>query len=125
MVGVQATNSHLRHHGLSWTNSLVMHYIVATYDPNLGDEAMSTDAVVRARIDGEVKEKAAIVLAEMGLSVSDAIRMMLVRVAAEKALPFKVRVPNAKTEAAFRESDRDEGITRAKDAADMLGKLGI
>jgi DNA-damage-inducible protein J len=86
---------------------------------------MSTDAVVRARIDGEVKEKAAIVLAEMGLSVSDAIRMMLVRVAAEKALPFKVRVPNAKTEATFRESDRDEGITHAKDAADMLGKLGI
>jgi DNA-damage-inducible protein J len=86
---------------------------------------MTTDAIVRARIDGQVKEQAATVLAEMGLSVSDAIRLMLVRVAAEKALPFKVKVPNAKTEAAFRESDRDEGITRAKDAADMFTKLGI
>ena len=86
---------------------------------------MTTDSVVRARIDAQVKEKAAAVLGEMGLSVSDAIRLMLVRVAAEKALPFKVKVPNAKTEAAFRESDRDEGITRAKDAADMFGKLGI
>ena len=86
---------------------------------------MTTDSVVRARIDAQVKEKAAAVLGEMGLSVSDAIRLMLVRVAAEKALPFKVRVPNAKTEAAFRESDREEGITRAKDAADMFDKLGI
>jgi DNA-damage-inducible protein J len=89
------------------------------------EEAMSTDTVVRARIDGQVKEKAAAVLNEMGLSVSDAIRLMLVRVAAEKALPFKVKVPNAKTEAAFRASDRDEGVTRAKDAADMFAKLGI
>ena len=89
------------------------------------EKAMSTDTVVRARIDGQTKEKATAVLAEMGLSVSDAIRLMLVRVATEKALPFKVRVPNAKTEAAFRESDRDEGITRAKDAADMLAKLEI
>ena len=86
---------------------------------------MATDTVVRARIDGQVKEKATAVLAEMGLSVSDAIRLMLVRVAAEKALPFPVRVPNATTEAAFHASDRDEDVTRAKDAADMLAKLGI
>ncbi len=64
---------------------------------------MSTDAVVRARIDGEVKEKASRVLAEMGLSVSDAIRMLLIRVAAEKALPFEARVPNSETVAAMRE----------------------
>jgi DNA-damage-inducible protein J len=47
---------------------------------------------VRARIDGQVKEKAAAVLAEMGPWVSDAIRMLLVRVAAEEALPFEARV---------------------------------
>ena len=65
---------------------------------------MAADAIVRARIDGQVKEKAAIVLAEMGLSVSDAIRMLLVRVAAEKALPFEARVPNAETIAAMEEA---------------------
>lgn len=86
---------------------------------------MATDTVVRARIDGQVKQKAAAVLNEMGLSVSDAIRLMLVRVAAEQALPFEVKVPNATTEAAFRASERDEGVTRASDAADMLAKLGI
>ena len=46
---------------------------------------MASDTVVRARIDGQVKERAAKVLAEMGLSVSDAIRLLLVRVATEKA----------------------------------------
>lgn len=86
---------------------------------------MTTDTVVRARIEGQVKEKATAVLHEMGLSVSDAIRLMLVRVAAEKALPFEVKVPNAKTEAAFRASDREEGVTHAKDTADMFAKLGI
>lgn len=86
---------------------------------------MTTDTVVRARIDGQVKETAAKVLGEMGLSVSDAIRMLLVRVAAEKALPFEARVPNATTAAALRASDRNEGITRAKDAADLFRKLGI
>jgi DNA-damage-inducible protein J len=48
---------------------------------------MASGTVVRARIDGQVKERAAKVLADMGLSISHAIRLLLVRVAAEKALP--------------------------------------
>ena len=54
---------------------------------------MARDTVVRARIDGHVKEEATSVLNKMGLSVSDAIRMLLIRVAREKALPFDVRIP--------------------------------
>lgn len=70
---------------------------------------MATDAVVRARIDQDVKEQAARALAGMGLSVSDAIRLLLTRVAAEKALPFDVKVPNAETEDAMTESARGAG----------------
>jgi DNA-damage-inducible protein J len=70
---------------------------------------MPSDTVVRARIDGQVKERAAKVLAEMGLSVSDAIRLLLVRVATEKALPFDVKVPNADTEAAIAELEQGKG----------------
>ena len=70
---------------------------------------MASDTVVRARIDGRVKEKAAKVLADMGLSVSDAIRLLLVRVAVEKALPFEVKVPNAETRAAMAELERGAG----------------
>jgi DNA-damage-inducible protein J len=70
---------------------------------------MASDRVVRARIDGQVKEKAAKVLADMGLSVSDAIRLLLIRVAAERALPFEIKVPNAETRAAMAELERGAG----------------
>jgi len=56
-----------------------------------------TNTVVRARIDAQVKEEAAAVLATIGLTVSDAFRMMMVRTAREKALPFEPLVPNAET----------------------------
>ena len=72
---------------------------------------MASDTVVRARIDRDVKAKAAKVLAEMGLSVSDAIRLLLVRVAVEQALPFEVKVPNVDTRAAMAELERGGGIS--------------
>ena len=65
---------------------------------------MPANAVVRARIDENVKEEAAIVLASMGLTVSDAFRMLLTRIAKEKALPFEPLVPNAQTIEAVREA---------------------
>jgi DNA-damage-inducible protein J len=70
---------------------------------------MTADAVVRARIDGRTKKKATKVLSDMGLSVSDAIRLMLVRVAADKALPFEVNAPNAESLKAIAELERGEG----------------
>jgi DNA-damage-inducible protein J len=50
--------------------------------------------MVHIRVDGDVKMKAAKTLALMGLTVSDAVRILLTRIAAEKAMPFEVRVPN-------------------------------
>ena len=67
---------------------------------------MSANAVVRARIDEHIKEEATVVLAAMGLTVSDALRIMLTRVAHEKALPFEPLVPNAMTIAAMKEVRR-------------------
>ena len=61
------------------------------------------NTVVRARIDPRIKNEAAAVLGAMGLTVSDAFRMMLTRVAREKALPFAPLVPNAETIAAMEE----------------------
>ena len=55
------------------------------------------NAVVRARIDEHVKEEAAAVLATIGLTVSDAFRLMMVRIANDKALPFEPLVPNDET----------------------------
>jgi DNA-damage-inducible protein J len=49
---------------------------------------MSETEIARASVDGRVKEEAAAVLSAMGLTVSDAFRMMMTRIAAEKALPL-------------------------------------
>ena len=62
--------------------------------------------LVQARIDGAVKEEAAAVLAAMGLTVSGALRLLLTKVAHEKALPFAPLVPNAATIEAMREARR-------------------
>ncbi len=67
---------------------------------------MSANTVVRARIDEHIKEEASVVLAAMGLTVSDAFRILLTRVAREKALPFEPLVPNATTIEAIREARR-------------------
>ena len=58
---------------------------------------MSDNSVVRARIDERTKKEAAAALKKIGLTVSDAFRLLLVRVAAEKALPFEPLNPNAVT----------------------------
>ncbi len=67
---------------------------------------MAANAVVRARIDEHTKAEAAAVLGAMGLTVSDAFRMLLVKIAQEKALPFDPLVPNAVTIAAMKEARR-------------------
>lgn len=70
---------------------------------------MSANAVVRARIDSETKAQATEALQAMGLSVSDAIRLLLIRVANEKRLPFAVQVPNTSTLEAMKELDEGKG----------------
>jgi len=80
--------------------------------------------MVHIRVDEKVKKRAAKTLAAMGMSVSDAVRMLLVRVAAEKALPFRVKVPNRTTIKAMRAADRREG-EHFESAADLFRKLGI
>ena len=72
---------------------------------------MSTNAVVRARIDEHIKEEAAAVLATMGLTVSDAFRMMMIRIAKERALPFEPFVPNEVTIAAMKAARSGELVT--------------
>ncbi len=79
---------------------------------------MSSNAVVRARIDEHLKEEAAAVLAAMGLTVSDAFRLMMVRIAADKALPFEPLTPNAETIAAMKAARRGQLVT--VDPADSL-----
>lgn len=72
---------------------------------------MSENAVVRARINEDVKNEASAVLDAMGLTVSDAFRMMMVRIAREKALPFEPLIPNEETIEAIKAARRGELTT--------------
>ena len=65
---------------------------------------MPSNTVVRARIDEHIKEEAATVLAAMGLTVSDAFRILLTRIAHDKAFPFEPLTPNAKTITAMKQA---------------------
>jgi len=65
---------------------------------------MAATAFVRARIDEQIRDEAADVLAELGLTVSDVLRMTLTRVARDRALPLELKVPNAETRAAMEEA---------------------
>ena len=79
----------------------------------------TTDTYVRARIDTPTKDRAADALLAMGLSVSDAIRMLMVRIADDRRLPFDVVAPNAITKAAMAELDAGKGKKFASVAALM------
>lgn len=86
---------------------------------------MAANAFVRARIDEAVKNEAAEVLASMGMTVSDLMRITLTKVAREKALPFDMRVPNEMTAKIIAASEKGIDVHKAEDADDLFNKLGI
>ena len=86
---------------------------------------MAATAFVRARIDETLKDEAAAVLADLGLTVSDLVRIVLTRVAKDKALPFEMRVPNKLTAKTLTQSEQGVDVHLAKDADDLYGQLGI
>jgi DNA-damage-inducible protein J len=83
---------------------------------------MAANTVVRARIDARVKKEAEAVLATIGLTVSDAFRLLMVRVAAEKALPFEPLIANAETIEAIKAARRGELVTVGR-PENLLNKL--
>lgn len=80
------------------------------------------DTYVRARIDTDTKERATHALGAMGLSISDAIRLLMLRVADEQRLPFDVKVPNAKTRKAITELETGKG-KRFASVDDLMADL--
>lgn len=78
--------------------------------------------MVHIRVDTKVKAKAAKTLAKMGLTVSDAVRILLTRVAAEQAMPFDIRIPNRETIEAIEAGERGE-VSRASSVAELMKEL--
>lgn len=83
---------------------------------------MAANQLVQARIDGAIKVEASAVLAAMGLTVSDAVRLMLTRVAREHALPFDPLIPNPTTVAAMIEA-RAGNLPSANSIEELMVEL--
>lgn len=86
---------------------------------------MTTSTTVRARVKPAVKHKAEIILHQLGLSTSDAIKLFLYQVMLCNGLPFKVNIPNQVTSETFSDTDKGVGLTVCENAEDMFKKLGI
>ncbi len=84
----------------------------------MGTRAAVT-TMIHVRVDPELKAEATETLEKMGLSLSEAVRLLLTRIAREKALPFEVRVPNAETMASIEEGDRGD-VLRAPTMKEMM-----
>lgn len=78
---------------------------------------MTQSSMIHIRVDDKVKAEAAEALAAMGLSVSDAVRLLLKRVAAEQAFPLELKVPNAETRKAMVEARQLSQARQAKFAS--------
>lgn len=86
---------------------------------------MAANHVVRARVDEQLKDEAAAILATMGLTVSDFVRIGLTKVVSEQGLPFEMKVPNRLTAETLAKSDEGQDLHRAQNAEDLFEQLDI
>jgi DNA-damage-inducible protein J len=86
---------------------------------------MSKSAMVRARLEPELKEHAEEVFLHLGLSVTQAITLFYKQVEIRQGLPFNVVIPTRETIKTFEATDADRDLVICKDAEDMFNKLGI
>lgn len=84
-----------------------------------------TTTTIHIHVDEQIKTQADQALADLGLTVADAVRAMLERIATEKVLPFEAGIPNALTAATLEASEREEDLQACGDADDLFGRLGI
>jgi len=86
---------------------------------------MTTTTMVHVRVNEQIKAQAAETLAAMGLTISDAVRVFLMRVVADKQMPFDIKAPNAETRTAMAEADEIARTHRARfaTAAELFDDL--
>jgi DNA-damage-inducible protein J len=86
---------------------------------------MNKSAMIRARVDPQLKDEVEDLFAQLGLSTTEAITLFYRQVKLNRGLPFDVRIPNAVTQRTFAETDAGENVVRCEDAQDMFARLGI
>ena len=86
---------------------------------------MPKEAMIRARIEPELKQDVEAIFADLGLNPTIAITLFYTQVNKRRGLPFRIETPNTTTRKTFEKTDRGEELTFCKDADDMFQKLGI
>jgi DNA-damage-inducible protein J len=86
---------------------------------------MSKTAMIRARVEPDLKREAEEVFEKLGLSPTQAVTLFYRQVSMRQGLPFDVVVPNATTLRTFQATDAGRDVTVCKDAEDLFAKLGI
>jgi len=83
---------------------------------------MAANAMIRARIDEQIKNEASDVLEAIGLTTSEAFRLMMTKIAREKKLPFSLLEPNDDTIQAIREA-REGGLQSFNHVGELMADL--
>ncbi len=86
---------------------------------------MSKSAVVRARMEPDLKENAESILERLGLNATQAITLFYRQVELRNGLPFELSIPNDETRQTFEATDAGRDLVVCEDVDDMLKKLGI
>lgn len=86
---------------------------------------MSKTETIRARVDAKLKADAEAVMAKLGLSASEVIRLLYTQIKLQKGLPFEVKIPNATTRRAMHDVEEGRKLTRYKDTREMFNKLDL
>ena len=86
---------------------------------------MAKAAMIRARIEPELKTDVENIFQELGLSITEAITLFYRQVRLNRGLPFEVRIPNETTTRTFQDSDAGRNVIRTENAEEMFEKLGV
>ncbi len=86
---------------------------------------MSKSAMVRARLEPDLKDHVETIFHDLGLNATQAITMFYKQVELRNGLPFDVVIPTTTTKRTFKATDEERDLVICKDADDMFDKLGI
>lgn len=86
---------------------------------------MTKSAIIRARIEPELKAEAETIFSELGLSITEAITLFYRQVKLVKGLPFEVRIPNQTTLQTFQDTDEGRNLIQFENAEEMFDQLGL
>lgn len=86
---------------------------------------MTKSAMIRARIEPDLKEEAETIFNELGLSTTEAITLFYRQVKLVKGLPFEVRIPNQTTLQTFQDTDEGRNLVQSENAQELFDKLGL